>query len=95
LAQRDENGKFAAGNGGGPGRPPRSREQAYLVATASVCTVQDWREIIKKATTQAKRGNHQARAFLASILLGKDPVAVAELVGELRSRLEMLDGGTH
>src|SRR5688500_7200358 len=29
---RDENGRFVAGNRGGPGRPPRSGEQQYLLA---------------------------------------------------------------
>ena len=41
--------------------------------TLSAVTYQDWREIVKKAVTQAKRGNPQARKFLADYLLGPPP----------------------
>jgi len=38
--------------------------------TMSTVTYADWRDIIKTAVKQAKRGNPQARKFLADYLLG-------------------------
>jgi len=39
------------------------------VSIAAV-SLKDWREIIKKAVEQAKRGDQQARKFLAEYLIG-------------------------
>jgi hypothetical protein len=80
MAERDENGKFAKGNPGGPGRPKKEREERFTEITLSAVTFKDWEEIIKKAVTQAKRGDSQARKFLADYLLGP-PVQRAELTG--------------
>lgn len=41
--------------------------------TLSAVTFEDWRAIVKKAVDQAKRGNPQARKFLADYLLGPPP----------------------
>jgi hypothetical protein len=41
--------------------------------TQSAVTFKDWREIVQKAVAQAKRGNPQARKFLADYLLGPPP----------------------
>jgi hypothetical protein len=38
--------------------------------TLSTVTYQDWKDIIEKAVSQAKRGNSTARKFLADYLLG-------------------------
>jgi hypothetical protein len=70
MAERDENGKFAKGNPGGPGRPKKEREERFTEITLSAVTFKDWEEIIKKAVTQAKRGDAQARKFLADYLIG-------------------------
>ena len=73
---RDSNGRFtkgnqiAKGNGGGPGRPPRSREEKFMGIMLNTVTFKDWREIVEKAVSQAKHGNANARKFLADYLLG-------------------------
>lgn len=55
-------GKFLPGNKASTGRPRRIEE--YDKITMSECTPEDWRAIIRKAITQAKRGDRYARAFL-------------------------------
>lgn len=67
---RDKKGRFAEGNGGGPGRSPKKREERFLEITRSKVTFKDWGEIIEKAVEQAKRGNPIARKFLADYLIG-------------------------
>lgn len=49
----NEKGKFKEGNPGGPGRPPKARELAYLAVIQEVVTLQDWRSIISKAKRDA------------------------------------------
>ena len=41
--------------------------------TLSAVTYADWKAIVKKAVDQARRGNPQARKFLADYLLGPPP----------------------
>ena len=70
AVERDENGRFVKGWSGGPGRPPKAREERFMEITLSAVTFKDWTDIIKKAVQQAKRGNSAARKFLADYLLG-------------------------
>ena len=70
MSDRDDSGKFASGNKGGPGRPPKSKEEKFLKVTLSAVSLSDWREIVKKAVEQAKRGNPSARKWLSDYLLG-------------------------
>jgi len=70
MPERDENGKFAPGNKGGPGRPTKSKEEKFYQATLSRVSLRDWREIIDKAKEQAKRGNPTARKWLSDYLMG-------------------------
>jgi hypothetical protein len=70
MAERDDQGRFTKGHSGGPGRPPRSKEEKYLKATFAAVTLSDWRAIVKKAVEQAKRGNPSARKWLSDYLLG-------------------------
>ena len=70
MPERDENGKFIKGNGGGPGRPPRKKEDRFMDVSIAAVSLKDWRAIIKKANEQAQRGDQQARKFLADYLLG-------------------------
>jgi len=78
--KRDGNGRFVKGDSGGPGRPPRAKEEQYYEIMRSACSFAEWRKIIKKAVEQAKRGNHPARKFLADYLLGP-PLQRHELSG--------------
>jgi hypothetical protein len=67
---RDNSGKFAAGNAGGPGRPPRATERDYLIALSESCSTDDWQVIVTRAVEDAKNGDAKARAWLAGYLVG-------------------------
>lgn len=69
---RDENGRFLQGCPGGPGRPKRTTELQYLAVISEAVSLDDWKQIITKAVSQAKRGNRYARHFLAKYLLPAD-----------------------
>ena len=74
TTERDENGRFVKGHSGNPnGRPSKEREERFMEITLSAVTYTDWRAIVKKAVAQAKRGDNQARKFLADYLLGPPP----------------------
>jgi hypothetical protein len=77
---RDEKGKFVKGNPGG-GRKPRQVEKDYLAIFRSSVTPDDWRAIIEKAVTDAKRGDATARKFIADYMIGA-PTQRTELTGE-------------
>ena len=76
MPDRDENGRFLPGNGcskghkGGPGRPPKEREERYYEILISTVTFSDWTEIVRKAAHQAKRGDATARKWLADYIVG-------------------------
>ena len=67
---RDNRGRFTKGNSGGPGRPPKEREERYYEITMTACTFDDWQVIVKKAVDQAKRGDAVARKWLSDFLVG-------------------------
>ncbi len=70
AAARKKNGQFAKGYKGGPGRPPKKKEERFMEVSIAAVSLKDWRAIIKKAVEQAKRGDTQARKFLADYLIG-------------------------
>lgn len=80
MAERDENGKFIKGNGGGPGRPKKEREERFYEITLSTVGFEDWKAIIQKAVKQAKSGDSNARKFLADYIMGP-PVQKNEISG--------------
>jgi len=69
MANRDDKGRFLKGWSGGPGRPPRAVERAYLDATIGSVSLADWSDIIGKAVEQARDGDDKARSFLAKYLM--------------------------
>jgi hypothetical protein len=78
---RDEKGHFAKGVSGNPkGRAPKQREAQYISVLVSCVSDTDWKEIITKAVTDAKRGDTAARKFLADYLIGP-PVEKKEITG--------------
>lgn len=78
---RNDKGQFIKGQSGNPtGRPPLEKEEKYYRVMTTAVTLKDWREIVKKAVEQAKRGNHQARKFLADYIIGP-PVERKEITG--------------
>lgn len=71
MTARDENGRFIKGQSGNPqGRPPREREEKFFEITLATVTYADWKQVIKKAAEQAKRGDATARKFLADYVIG-------------------------
>lgn len=64
-------GGFVKGVSGNPnGRPRKDRESRFYEVAVSSVTFKDWREIIERAVSQAKRGDTAARKFLADYLMG-------------------------
>ena len=70
---RNADGKFAAGNPGGPGRPPRAIEFQYLARLGDAVGLDDWQRIVEKAKEDALSGDSRAREWLARYLLGDPP----------------------
>lgn len=66
---RQAGGRFAPGNSGGPGRPRRAVEVEYLAALNEVVSLEDWKEIVRRAVESAKLGNPKARDWLAKYLV--------------------------
>ncbi len=80
MPERDENGKFIKGNGGGPGRPTKERETRYYEILMTAVTFEDWKKIVLKARDQALKGDPTARKWLSDYLMGA-PVQRTELTG--------------
>ena len=76
---RDNHGRFAPGNAGGPGRPRRAVERDYLTTLTEACPPEKWRAIVDRAVTDAKDGDPKARDWLARYLIGDKPGTLAEL----------------
>lgn len=70
AVKRTADGKFAKGNPGGPGRPPRKQEIAYLKALHEAVSLADWKELCVSALEQAKAGDYRAREWLSRYLVG-------------------------
>jgi len=67
---RDNKGRFTNGNGGGPGRPKKSREERYLEILKTTVTYDDWQAIILRAVSDAKKGDTAARTWLSNYIVG-------------------------
>ena len=83
MAQQDRNdaGRFAEGNPGGPGRPRRETERAYLATLAEACPPSTWRVIVERAVKDAKAGDAKAREWLAAYLVGRPESRAGTLHG--------------
>jgi len=74
--KRDEKGRFAQGNAGGPGRPARAREEAYLRVITEVVKLDDWRKVVVAAVQDATLGEdgqtrERGRRWLGDYILGR------------------------
>ena len=79
---RNEDGTFAVGNPGGPGRPRRAIESDYLLAIAASVSLDDWKAIVLKARDDALGGDAAARNWLAKHLVGESPSLFDAVAGE-------------
>ena len=66
---RDHMGRFAVGNGGGPGRPKREAEEDYLQTLSERVPLALWAEIVDKAASDAAAGDAKARDWLSKYLM--------------------------
>jgi len=71
MNARGQNGRFAKGNAGGPGRPRRTVEDEYLAAITDVVSLDDWQAIVARAAAEAKQGDARARDWLSRYLVGE------------------------
>ena len=82
--QRDRRGRYIRGNCGGPGRPPRPTETAYLSALMEACPPETWRQICDRAVQDARNGDPKARDWLGRYVVGEPklsaPAPVVALV---------------
>lgn len=86
---RNEKGQFVKGVSGNPkGRAKREREREYMDALICAVSPQDWADIIKRAVSDAKRGDTAARKWLADYLIGP-PVQKQETTGADGGPLEI------
>lgn len=77
--ERDGSGRFLPGNSGGPGRPKRATETAYLRVLSDVLTPDAWRGIVERAVKDAQAGDDKARAWLSRFALGAEPPPLSTL----------------
>lgn len=78
MAGRNDRGQFTAGNKFGRGRQPLTKEERYYKIAKRAVTFKEWRLIVKRAVTDAMRGNAAARTWLTHLLLG--PLAPPDAV---------------
>lgn len=77
---RDGRGRFVKGHSGNPrGRP--IDQYKYLRKMGAAVSAREWREIIRKAVEQAKRGDPRAREWLAHYLMGK-PLQTVDITSD-------------
>jgi hypothetical protein len=71
--------RFQPGNPGGPGRPPKSKEDSYLVAMREKFTTDQVMEVIASllADTQSWRARHAGAELLLHYALGKPTQRIA------------------
>jgi hypothetical protein len=79
---RDSKGRFAKGNLGGPGRPPKARELKYLAAIVDAVGLQRFQYIVDLQASRAEQGDLRAAQFIARLLLGATPPSLSEVPEE-------------
>jgi hypothetical protein len=89
VAERDQNGRFAPGNRGGPGRPRKAREEKYLDILVAACTPDEWEQVCRVAIARARAGDSRAREWLANYIIGK-PIEKHEVTGPEGEGLRIL-----
>lgn len=89
--RRDERGRFADGNPGGPGRPRRATEVVYMRAFSDVLTPEAWRDICETAVNAARDGDAKAREWVARYALGAEPMTLHALAVMDAHELQPID----
>ena len=90
MTERDSKGRFKKGHSGNPDGRKKAHRPYIEVMFESVDAV-DWQEIIEQAIRQAKRGDKDARKWLADYIMGLPKQKVAfEGSGEMRIVVEYI-----
>jgi hypothetical protein len=90
--RRDERGRFAKGNSGGPGNPHAKRANQLRSAMYRSVKVGDMRQIVQSLVEEAKGGNVQAAREVLDRCLGKPIEAdLIERLATLEQHLEQLE----
>jgi hypothetical protein len=76
---RDDRGRFAQGNPGGPGRPRRAVESDYLRSLTDRVTPDVWASIVDAVVTAARSGDMRAVEWLTRYVLGNTPPTLFDL----------------
>ena len=76
AAGRDGQGRFAAGNKGGPGNPFARQTAGLRKAALRVVSTEDMEEVFRQLTAKAKSGDVAAIKLLLSYTVGKPEKAV-------------------
>jgi hypothetical protein len=63
------------------------RERAFLDATISVVSIEDWKRVVRRALEDAVKGDSRARHWLSNVILGRDPLGLADTLADLRAAL--------
>lgn len=80
-AERDERGRFGAGNHAavGRGRPRRSTELDYLAALGDEISLDNWRLICRRALADSLNGDAKAREWISRYALGTGEASLMAL----------------
>ena len=88
---RDERGRFAPGNRGGPGNPNAKKVAAIRGALLRAVTVSDTRAIVKALIERAKQGDVPAAREVLNRTLGQPlPADIEQRLADLE---EIAEGG--
>lgn len=83
MSERNEKGQYEKGVTGNPnGRPPKAREAAYLAVLRETITIDDWKQVVLQAKTDALSGEDGktrefGRRFLADYCIGKPQQSIS------------------
>jgi hypothetical protein len=76
-------GRFVKGHPGGPGRPRKEVERAYLDELRRLVPLSEWGKVVARALEDAKKGDARARDWLSKYLVGDDPLLMLEVLDRL------------
>lgn len=86
ASTRGKKGQFAKGNPGGPGRPPKTREDKYLDEFRKTVSIASIGRVTKKLLEMAESGDLKAMDLLLKYAIGKPLDYVAPIVIEAFAR---------
>lgn len=96
--KRDEMGRFVPGDPGGPGRPPKKKEEKYFTIFRKIVGVDEFERVTRKLYELALGGDMRAIKLLMAYALGKPQQVVhanitqRNLSAELQIQLDKVYG---